>query len=209
MTRAQRDLAACRSAAPPPVEEKEKPKPRPKPEGFGELDAKGQAGMFRNPSGLVWLGELVSLVYRDASNRRRVMHWGARWAPIVAYDPRKRSASLVLIFGGKVIGASSACGQKEYERTHWGKAGNAERLEGTVLLGKATKLGAALEITYATAKGADSSLVNYWHVFGDYGALAGKRAFIPPGVSRAMVGGAELVRLDGGTYTVSAHGIVG
>ncbi len=211
--RLARELAACRAPQKESSPEQKKPSlppPPPKrPEGFGELDAKGQAGMFRNPGGLVSLGYLVSIAYRDASGRRRVMHWGARRAPIVAYDPAKKAASLVLIFAPSYAGEGTAKGEKEYKRTHWGQAGAGERLAGDVLRGKAPKLGTALEITYATSKGADVELVNYWHVFGDYGTLALKKAFIPPAVVAATLGGRQLVRLDGGTYTVTAHGIVG
>lgn len=185
---------------------------RAKPAGYGVEERgkkkQGQLRMF-NPARLVVLGDLVSIAYRAANGRRHTLRWGARGAPIVAYDPAKSTGALVLIFGPAVVGSGSAASAKEYKRTHWGQAGDGNRLAGDVLRGKAPKLGTALEITYATTKGGDSKLVNYWHTFGDFGTFGGKRAFIPPAVVAATLGGRQLVRLDGGTYTVKAHGIVG
>lgn len=182
-----------------------------RPAGYGKEETKkkaaGQLRMFNPGAPLSMLGELVSIVYKDASGRRRTLRYGARGAPIVAYAAS--SGRLVLIFGATVKGASSARGAAEYRKKHWGARGDGERLEGSILAGKAPKLGTALEITYATRKGGDSSPVNYWHTFGDFGALRAKKAFIPPAVLAAKVGGRELVRLEGGSYTVSTHGIVG
>ena len=209
--RAQRELAECRRAAPSTPARSKADLPAKKPEGFGEVDEKGQAGMFRrNPPGPTVLGFLVAIAYRADDGRRRTMRWGLRDAPLVAYDPAKATASLLLIFGPRYAGPSSSAGQREYRRTHWGKTGDGDRLAGTVLGGSARRLGVALEITYATSKRGDGPrLVDYWHTFGDLGPLALKRPFIPPALLVATVGGRELARLDGGTYKVTAHGIVG
>ena len=156
---------------------------------------------------LVVLGDLVSIVHKPPTGRRRTLRWGARDAPIVAYAPS--TGRLVLVFGAELAGKSSAPASKEYRRTHWGAAGAGERLEGQILGGTGKKLGPAIEITYATKKGADPALVNYWHKFGDHGDGSKARPFIPPAVVAATVKGLLLVRLDGGSYRVGEHGIVG
>ncbi len=170
---------------------------------------KKASGPHKNPStGLVVLGWGVSLVYTTGGHRR-VKRWGVRDAPIVAYDPAKKTGALVLIFAPSIIGKASSRGSKEYKRTHWGQAGDGDRLDGEVLQGVAPYRGTAKEITYATAKGTDAELVDYWHTFGDYGDLSLKTTFTPPRVESAKVGGRELWRLSGGSYTVDKHGIVG
>lgn len=160
----------------------------------------------RNPSSSspVVLGELVKLVYRSPSGAR-VTRAFREGVAVLAYA----GSRLVIVFAPRRTGASSAAGRKEYARTHWGRAGDGDRLTGDVLEGKAPKLGTALEITYATQKGGDGEPVDYWHTFGDFGLLTAKKAFIPPALEGATVGGRQLLRLVGGTYTVDAHGIVG
>lgn len=217
--RAARELAECRRASsrsdePEEVDEPPPPPPKPRelPEGYGETNAKGQASMFRNPRSVapVVLGELVSIVYEARRGGPRIVKKFSPGRVLVAYRPSAQPSCLVLVFRPKVTGASSAAGRKEYAKTHWGKPGDGERLTGDVLEGDAPKLGTVLEITYATAKGGDSELVDYWHTFGDYGGLSlRKRAFIPPALEGATVGGRQLLRLVGGSYTVTAHGIVG
>ncbi len=163
----------------------------------------------RNPSAPspVVLGELVSLVYRGRDGRS-VKRTFAPGRVIVAVRGASR---LVLLFAPKITGSSSSAGRKEYAKTHWGKAGDGKQLTGDVLEGDAPKLGTVLGITYATKKGDDPELVDYWHTFGDYGAVLSlrKRAFIPPALEGATVGGRQLLRLVGGSYTVTEHGIVG
>jgi hypothetical protein len=208
--RLARELAECRRPPVAPAAVIKAAPPVELPEGYGATDDRGQASMFkRNPmtpaAALPILGDLVSIAYKDASGRRRTMKWGARDAPLVAYKGNR----LVLVFRPVVTGRGSAQGAAEYKRMHWGQEGDGDRLDGDVLAGKAPRLGVALEITYATRKGSDGAPVNYWHTFGDLGALRRKKAFIPPIVHAEVCGGRELVRLDGGTYTIEEHGIVG
>ena len=207
--RIARDLAECRASSSRSSASSTPPsKPAPKPDGYGTTDEKGQSSMFkRNPKETgkpVVIGELVKLGYRLPSGARRVLSF-ASGRVLVAYLGHR----LVLVFGPRVTGSSSAASRKEYARTHWGRAGAGDRLDGDVLEGKAPRLGTCTEITYATKKGTDPELVDYWHTFGDVGALGRKKAFIAPALEGATVGGRQLLRLVGGTYTVDAHGIVG
>ena len=165
--------------------------------------------MFRrNPGGgLVVLGELVSIRYRPDKGRATTMRWGTRRPPLVAYSPAGR---LVLVFDPCWEGrASSSAARKEYARTHWGKKGPGTLQTGKVLGGKARRLGTALEITYATEKGGDAELVNYWHKFGEIGDGKMAESYIPPALVAAKCAGCAMVRLDGGTYRVTERGIVG
>lgn len=180
-----------------------------------EYDAGHRAAMVEkatpkeNPGGsMVVLGWLVSIAYRAMDGRRHVVNFGPRKNPaVLAYRPGGAAASLVIVHRPMVLGASSAKGQEEYKRTHWGSPGTGERLVGSILAGMAAKLGTALEITYATEKGGD--LADWHHTFGDFGALKAKKPFLPPMLHAATIKGRQLVRLSGGTYTVTEHGIVG
>ena len=158
-----------------------------------------------NPSApLVLLGELVSIVYKPGAGRRRVTLRFPRTA-LLAY----RGDRLVIVYAERHGGGKGTmAGGREYRRTHWGLAGKGRTVEGLVLQGAAPELGEALEITYATRKGRDRKLVNYWHVFGDFGDAKPWR-FEPPTLVAARCDGRPLARLDGGTYRVTAHGIVG
>lgn len=158
------------------------------------------ANVAQNPAGLVTLGELVSIRYKPETGRATTMRFPRRAAPVLAYS---KAGRLAIVYAARAIGASSASAQKEYARTHWGRAGDGERLAGVLLGGKGRRLGTALEITYATQKGSDAELVNYWHTFAE------KKGELPPQLVAGTCAGRAMVRLDGGTYTVTAHGIEG
>lgn len=160
---------------------------------------------------LVELGKLTKLVYRDvASGRRRVIALGLRDAPILAYDPTKRVANLVIVYATRVVGRASAAAIREYSRTHWGAEGQGQRVAGDVALEPLTELGPGLSIAYTTRKGADRDLVDWDHEWGK--GASGK--FIVPAVKehrcavpRCATKGR--LALAGGTYRVTDRGIVG
>jgi hypothetical protein len=163
-----------------------------------------------NPPGLVLLGELVSLAYlsrRHAALGRSVQRFFRPRSVLLAYEPS--TSRLSLVYAPKVTGRSSAAARKEYGRTHWGKAGAGQALEGDALEGDAPEVGTIKALTYATRKGADPELVNYSHTFGDLGAGRFDPDFTPPVLEGATVGGRQMLRLRGGSYKVTSHGIVG
>ncbi len=163
----------------------------------------------RNPSGpFVVLGELVSIRYRPAAGgRQTTMRFplrGPKAATLVYVGNR-----LSIAYAATVKGESSPEGRKEYAKTHWGKAGTGEAFSALRLAGAAKKLGVATEITYGTRKGSDSRTVNYHHVFGDMGEGRMNPNVIRPALEGGTCAGRAMVRLVGGNYTITAHGIVG
>lgn len=160
-----------------------------------------------NPSRPVVLGELVSIRYRpSAGGRQTTMRFPLRGPGRVLVAVRGNR--LLLLYAATPTGASSNAGKKEYARLHWGKPGDGTALEGAILAGKAKKIGTATEITYGTRKGGDARTVNYHHVFGDMGGTFNDKV-IRPGLEGGTCAGRAMVRLVGGSYTISAHGIVG
>ncbi len=178
-----------------------------KPAGYGETETKGkragQVKMF-NPSReiLTELGSLAEIVYLE-KKRRRVLRFGERSAPCLAFSSANPSR-LVILFAPRVVGRASKEEHARYVRVHWGQLGKGQRVEGKSLEGKAPALGPVVEITYVTRKGS-AELVNWWHTFGD----GGRGPFVAPSLIGEKHGGKLFVALRGGSYTVNDRGIVG
>lgn len=192
---------------------------RAKPEGYGVEERgrkRGQLRMFnpprpgaRNPSGgagLVLLGRLTALDYLEGG-RRRALRWAYRSAPLLAYDGAGR---LHVVYGRSVVGRASSAERREYARTHWGKAGRGEVIDGQEARAPFDVLGVSTSITYTTEKGADRELVDYVHEWGE----GARGAFTAPTVvahrcSGGRCPGRGLVAISGGSYRVTERGIVG
>lgn len=159
-------------------------------------------GGLLNPGGasLVLLGKLTALEYESAG-RRRVLRWSLRSAPLLAYD---RGGRLHVVFGASARGKASSDARSEYRRTHWGRGGRGQILSGRELAGPfrgVKRLGRSTRITYTTRKGFDSDLTDYVHQWGE-GARGSFEAPI-------VVAQSGMIALSGGTYRVTARGIVG
>lgn len=178
---------------------------RAKPEGCGaEETTKKKAGQLRlfNPAELVELGRLTELSYLEGK-RTRVMRWGFRVAPLLAYLPS--SGRLFILYNPRKIGTAGKGARKEYAKTHWGQRGKGDLLECVFLEGDSkgcTNLGTSTFITYTTRKGTDANRVDYVHEWGE----GGGGAFKAPTVQRGPRG---TIRLIGGSYRVTERGIVG
>ncbi|NBU16713.1 MAG: hypothetical protein EBS48_06825 [Actinobacteria bacterium] len=165
------------------------------------------ANVAENGDRLIVLGELVSVRYRPSGGGRQVtIRFSARDAPVLAYGATAKR--LAIVYRPRVTGKSSPDARREYARTHWGLAGDGERLAGIVCGGKARHLGTLTEITYGTRKGSDRETVNYWHVFAKPGE-GGVARPLPPHLQEGTCAGRAMLRILGGTYTVTTHGIVG
>lgn len=164
-----------------------------------------------NPAGeIIKLGDLTRLTLRTESGRLRVLRWGLRSAPTLAYNPSGKRASLVIVYPVRVVGKAPSAAIKEYAKTHWGVSGAGERVDGERALTPLSRLGPAVSITYTTEKGGDLELVDYEHEFGD----GAEGAWTPPVVLQHACGAKkcpadEMVALSGGTYRVTERGIVG
>lgn len=188
----------------------------PKPEGFGvEERGKRKAGQLRmfNPAPrtaraaapfgqLVVLGHLTEIVTRGPTGQASAWRWALRSAPLLAYDTDGR---LFVVYPTRKTGRASAAATKSYARTHWGKAGKGNVLEGAIVVGKAKVLGVGVSVTYTTEKGADAAPVDYVHEWGE-GAPA-RQTWTPPLVCHDDRG--DRVAFAGGTYRVTERGIVG
>lgn len=158
---------------------------------------------------LIELGRLTKITYRDDAGRRRVLTWGLRASPILAYEPKKK-ASLVIVYAAVPQGRASAAATREYSRVHWGEQGQGARVAGDVALEPLVKLGPGISIVYTTRKGGDGAEVDYDHAWGE--GASGK--WTPPIVlehrcSAPRCANLGRVVLAGGTYHVTDRGIVG
>lgn len=166
-----------------------------------------------NPSAgeLVELGKLTKLVARDAATgRQRVMRWGLRKAPILAYDAHAPRANMLIVYPVGRRGQASAAAVHEYARTHWGKSGKGSRVDGLRALAPLATIGPAIQIVYTTEKGGDAAPTDYEHDFGE----GSRGAWTPPAVvehacKAKKCDAAGMVALRGGSYRVTDRGIVG
>jgi predicted nucleic acid-binding Zn-ribbon protein len=159
--------------------------------------------------GFVELGKVTCVEWRQ-DGRRRKETWSLSSAPILAYTPRAPRGGLVVIYPVAVRGRASAAALKEYAKTHWGKHGAGEQIDGDRALEPLRARGELLAITYTTEKGTDVEPVDYEHKFGD----GAKGAWTPPTLLEHRCGskkcsGENMVAIRGGTYRVTSHGIVG
>ena len=193
-----------------------------KPAGYGDEERgkkkAGQLRMFNPPArgkkrstraGLVVLGALVSIVYKPAGSNDAQPDPKTMRIPgaALAYE-KKRGGRLVIVHAPRATGAAaSSAARAEYARTHWGEPGRGQSLEGEILAGRdgVRRVGAVLQITYRTRKGASGKLVDYYHDFGE----GSRRRLVLPLLESAKIGARTLYRLAGGSYTVERRGIVG
>lgn len=159
---------------------------------------------------MIQLGILTRVEYKPAKARTRslVTRWALAKGPILAYGPGV--ASLAIVYPVRRLGRSNASAMREYQRTHWGEAGDGVDVAGHVALEPLTVLGEIRSITYTTKKGGDAGQTDYEHEFGD----GAKGEWKPPVllVHRCKVARcahADALALRGGTYRVTSHGIVG
>jgi len=144
-----------------------------------------------NPTELVVLGRLSRLKLADG---REVI---APRGTVVAYDPSRKQASLVFVFGvTRSRRRAPERLEREYRNTHWGRTGawGIGRGEMPTPKGAGTPI---LTIVYTTEKGADASSVDYAHDF-DGQTLP-----------RYIKGSGRTFQIRGGTYRVTSRGIVG
>ncbi len=149
----------------------------------------------------VELGKLTALRWEGGARR-----WSLERAPSLVYTARQR---LRVVFRGELRGEAAADAREEYRRTHWGDDGGGEQWIGVIARGPFHVLGRGLSITYTTAKGTPE-LVDWVHEWGE-GARGAWRAPVVVahvcGVRACKAHG--LLALRGGTYRVTARGIVG
>lgn len=163
---------------------------------------------------LVELGRLVRIEWREG-RAMRSRDWAPSRGPVLGYETTIERAPLLIVYRPKVIGRASMRGAAAYARTHWGKLGDLNEVEGDTLEGDDLEvLGPCRRVIYATRKGSDE-LVDYDHVFGAVEGPGGKprmlRRFTPPEVCTSTSPGVPrgTLQLAGGTYRVTSHGIVG
>lgn len=161
---------------------------------------KHELALMRNPA-LTTLGKLTRIRWKGGSRA-----WSLATAPTLAYDGRGK---LVIVYGARLAGKASAAERKEYERTHWGEAGDGKAWTGVVANAPLRKLGVGLSITYTTRKGS-RELVDWEHEWGE--GARGK--WTPPDVVEHVCGAARCqghraIALRGGSYVVNTRGIVG
>jgi hypothetical protein len=187
-----------------------------KPAGYGVEEKRGKkAGQLRllNPGkprgALQELGVLTCLTSDAYFLGRspapsRLWSWGLRSAPVLAYDGAGR---LFIVYGRRVVAASSKLQRDEYKRIHWGAAGRGELAGGGVAPGPFRDRGPCLAITYTTKKGTDAAPVDYVHAF------EGERPRIVEHVCRGGCASTCAARgalaLHGGSYRLEKRGIVG
>lgn len=171
--------------------------------------ARARAASAPKPSGaLVELGRLTELEWEEPGTRKlAVARWAFATAPILAEDKRRR---LFVVYGASPAGKSGTSERVRYRVTHWGRAPRGVQVAGAVLQGPhAVVLGTGTRIVYTTQKGRDGAPVDYVHAWGE-GAPRGTKWQAPVVVAQAQSGtGRRIVALVGGTYRVTARGIVG
>lgn len=205
-----RDLLATAISppSPPPIAS-----PPPRPEGYGvEETGKGRAGQIRmfNPpmtakaarprGALVTLGALTEIIFRGATGHEQAMRWSLRSAPLLAYDTAGR---LFVVYAEAAVGKASKAARKSYAKTHWGKPGRGNELEGAIVVGAARVSGVGISVTYTTQKGADAQPVDYVHAWGEGAREKWKAPLV------VHDGTDHRVAFSGGTYRVTERGIVG
>lgn len=163
---------------------------------------------------LVELGRLVRIEWREG-RAKRSRAWRLRGAPVLGYETTLERASLLIVYRPRVVGRASMRGVAHYARTHWGKLGDMNEVEGDTLEGDDLEvLGPCHRVIYATRKGSDE-LVDFDHVFGAVEGPGGKpkmlRRFTAPDLCTSSSPGVPrgTIQLAGGTYRVTSHGIVG
>lgn len=180
---------------------------------FGaNVEPEGAFDSLLNPAASP-VGRLVELgILTRLGVGRAVLLWTLRDAPILAYDAAK-TRRLFIVYVGGVVAPSSAEDLKEYRRTHWGQSGKGDVRRGGIAPPPFVDLGPATSITYTTRKGFDRELVDYVHPFGEGSS---RRCIFPRVLRHACAGGCSskcaargALRLEGGSYTVEARGIVG
>jgi len=184
-----------------------------RPAGNGEVDtgkrAGGQLRMFNPQGALTALGRLTRMIVSERGTLVD-LHWPLRSAPLLAYDEAKR---LHIVYVGKVERASTASEVAEYKRSHWGAEPQGKVSSGGVAVAPWRSLGVGVSITYTTRKGLDADPVDYVHPWGEGGpkTFAAPRVVVHEcrGGCASRCGAAGAVGLSGGSYTVSARGIVG
>jgi hypothetical protein len=182
--------------------------------GEERIEMKGESGDpwggLLNPSGAMHLlGVLVRLTYLDESGRERALRFGLRSGPQCAYDARGR---LYLVYvTGRAVRPATDKEVAEYTKTHWGDAGKGSVYAGGVAVPPFRRLGPSVAITYAAKKG-PGDMKDWIHPWGEGGRSA---RFTPPTVlvhtcqKGAKCAAHGRVCLHGGTYRVTARGIVG
>lgn len=157
-----------------------------------------------NPSHpVVELGRLTALEWKGGARRFALMS-----APRLVVV---RSRLLIVYPDGAGERRSTKVEDREYARLHWGSRGKSVAFEGRTSLGPFRVLGVGTSITYTTAKG-EAALVDWEHAWGE-GARTGMRWRAPTVIehrcSAKACDASGLLALRGGTYRVSARGIVG
>lgn len=174
-----------------------------------EDDAWG--GLVANPAAVMGtLGRLVALTAAIRMGAPTELVWNLRTAPILAYD---KAGKLVIAYPGPAVRPVTKDEAKDYRRTHWGQDGRGEVLDCGASPPPRKQLGELLSIVYATKKGADSEITFYEHEFGEGGPRAWKPPFLYEHRCDSRCGAkcaaSGSLFISGGTYRVTARGIVG
>lgn len=178
---------------------------------IADLERQQRAGRT-NPRAAshVVLGSLTELVVKEG-RATRAMRWPLERAPLLAFD--NGGKRLFVVYGAKDVRPSGFGERRRYRVAHWGEEGKAKVGEGAVASAPFVVVGEGVSVTYTTRKGDEGKgeLVDYRHTWGD-GARGSWTA--PTVVRHACPRGKgcahrHRLALRGGTYRVTAHGIVG